>query len=426
MESLKITNDLGRINRADALYKIYINSEFSVVFILLLTSSIGVCTMGLLLGSAPIVIGGMLMSPLMWPLMKLALGIASGTAAHIRRALFLLLLATGLSILISFSITYLSPVKFLNNEIISRTNPTLLDIIVAIAAGGIAALAISQPRISESIAGVAIATSILPPLCVAGVGLALFNFQVFTRGMLLFVSSAISIIFVSSIVFSGLKIRHKTDPNVQRKGVVVTFILMLLTAIPLFILLKQYSFKTLAYNNIKENLETGLEDISSAIQFDNFRVTIPAKATQPILVEADLLLPEELSLDYSQQQKIKAALETAVGREIDITLRIQKTISIISEEDRQLENTKRKIGDAFVTEVGKISSDLSVSALEITKSRNSGEWKLKAVLRSNPDLVFTTDQKDALEKAISEQTGETILLNLEIIPRILIQKENLP
>ncbi len=423
MSFLKITNDLGRINRADTVYKTYVNSELSVVYLTLLTGSVGICTLGLLLGYAPVVIGGMLISPLIWPLMKTSVGIASGRAAYIKQALFLLIISTVLSIFIAAFITYFSPIKFLNNEIISRTNPTLLDIVVALAAGGIAALALTQPRISESVAGVAIATSLLPPLCVSGIGLALFNRTVSFRGVLLFFSSAVSIIFTATLVFIILKVKQNPEKDVQRKGVVYTFVLLVLSSLPLFIFLKQYSFKTLAYNNIQETLEQTLANISPAIHLDNFKVVIPATNKEPVSVEASILIPEEMKLDYAQQHKIKSAIEKAIGREVNISLRVQNTISIISEKDKEVEDTKRVLRDTFVAEIKDIDPSLSVSSLDIQKDAETNSWKLSSVIRSDPDFTFSIYQKETLELALKEKTNQEVSLSLEFIPRILIDEK---
>lgn len=421
MKLFSIANDLGRVNRSDTLYKTYVNSELSIVYILLLMASVGICTLGLLLGYAPVVIGGMLISPLMWPLMKTAIGIASEKRNYIKEALFLLVISTFLSIFISFSIAYLSPIKFLNNEIVARTNPNLLDIAVALAAGGIAAIAISQPRISESIAGVAIATSLMPPLCVGGIGLALFNLGIFSRGILLFFASAVSIIFIATLTFIALKIKHTPTEGVQKKGVLYTFLLLLLTAIPMFIFLQKYSFKTVAYNDMQDNLEIALRQITPSAHIDNFKASIPSNNKDPILVEADILIPEEMGITYKQQQEIRVYLEQTIKREIDISLRIQKMISITTEKDQVVENTKKKLREGFVAEIAKIDTNLSISSIEVTYNQEESVWKVKSVLRSDPNITFTTTQKDNIEKVLSQKIDGNVSIHLEIIPRILIE-----
>jgi len=421
----RITNDLNRIVKSDALYKTYINSEFSIVYILLMLASVSVCTLGLLVGSSPVVIGGMLISPLMWPLMKVAVGISSEKTDYIRQAIGLIIFSTVFGGLVSFVITYLSPVKTLTAEIIARTNPTLLDVVVALAAGGVAALAISQPRISESIAGVAIATSLLPPLCVGGIGLALNNTEVFSRSFLLFFANAISIIFISAIVFAGLGIKQRAEEGVRKMGVFFTFVILLVTAIPLFAMLRQYSFKTLAYSDVQDRLERNLKKISSNIHVENVRVSIPSDSVNFILVEADVLLPEDVTLSYQEQQDIKNSLEKSVERPVNLNLRLQKTISITTEEDQMREFLKQNIRDIFVQEISDLNEELSVSSLEILYGEKADTWFVKSVLRADPDLVFTKQQKDFVARSLADKTGVTVSLSLEIVPRLLIVDEAL-
>jgi uncharacterized hydrophobic protein (TIGR00271 family) len=422
MLRIAIINDLNKVVKTDALYKTYIKSELSVTYLILLVGSVGICTLGLLLDYSPVVIGGMLISPLMWPLMKTSIGIAGEQVLNIRRGISMLIFSTIVSGLFAAAIAYLSPVKVLTDEIITRTNPTLLDIFVALLAGGIAALAITQPRISESIAGVAIATSILPPLCVSGIGLALFYNEIFIKGLLLFVANAVSIIFIATITFTALGVKKRAEEGVRQRGIFLTLILLILTAIPLFIFLREYSFETLAYGDIKETITQNLQKVSPNILLDKIKISGTSRKSNSITVEADILIPEDISLSYTQKEKIKSDIEASVQKPVNLTLRIQETISILTEEDQLTATTKQNIKTNFTKAIKTMDPTLSISTLEVNKKEN-GTWLIKAVLRSDPGLVFTRYQKDTLEKTLSENLEVPVEINLEIIPRILIVEE---
>ena len=153
------------------------NAILSTSYVVLLIASSVICTLGLLQDSPAIVIGGMIISPLMWPLMKISAGISLARRNYISSALFLLLISIAISLASALLITLISPLKVLNVEILSRTQPTLIDIFIALAVGVVAALAVVLKKVSANLAGVAIAASLMPPLCVGGIGLALWHPQ---------------------------------------------------------------------------------------------------------------------------------------------------------------------------------------------------------------------------------------------------------
>lgn len=226
-QKLHFVNDIKQVNEAQLFNKIQVNTNFSVSYIALLVGSSIICTLGLLLNAAPVVIGGMIIAPLMWPLLKISIGISYERAFYIRQAVVLLFYSLLIAFVSSFLITLISPVKLINAEILARTTPTLLDIIVALAAGGVAALAITQPRISESLAGVAIATSLMPPLSVSGIGLALLNYTTFTGALLLFFANVVSIIFISILIFTLIGVKRHTGNTLRRKGFTFTAIMLI-------------------------------------------------------------------------------------------------------------------------------------------------------------------------------------------------------
>ena len=418
---LHFINDVNQIQSTKILEKVQVNSHFSLSFIILLTGSTIVCTLGLLLNAPSVVIGGMIISPLMWPLMKISLGISYEKALYIKQAMIVLILSIIIAFASSFLITVISPIKLINGEILARTTPTLLDVIVALVAGGIATLAITQPRISESLAGVAIATSLLPPLCVSGIGLAVLDYSTFWGGLILFLANVISIIFISIITFSFIGIRRESDTALRNKGFLFTAIMLLVTAIPLFFFLKSYSFKIVAYHKVQEILHKSLIQLSPSIYIDSVKTTLQPSVGNNILIEAEVWLPEDLTVDYKQQQKIVENLERSLGKKVDLHLRLQRTISIISQQDR-LQEIKRKIlENTFIDEIQKINESFSIDSLEVNIDTKTDGWFVKAVLRGDPSIGMTQNQREILEKLLSDKVGEKVLLNLEIISRIQLQ-----
>lgn len=415
-----LVNDFNRINKTEILKKVRDSTRFSFSFITLLIGSSIVCTLGLLLNSTAVVIGGMIISPLMWPLMQTSIGVSYGRTTYIRRALIVLVVATLIALVTSVLITFVSPIKIVNSEILSRTNPTLIDIVIALVAGGVAALAITQPKISESLAGVAIATSLMPPLCVSGIGMALMLTKVFWGGLLLYFTNIVSIIFVSVIVFIWLGLKTREEDGFQKRALGLTAFILLIIAIPLFILLRQVSFDSIAFSRAENSLERELADISEGIFISDLDVVVQDESS--VVVEAEILVPDDVQISYEDRQNIQAALVQELNAQVDLKLRLQNTVSILSQSDIENNQKKDRITGAFISSLSELKPNLKIDRVDVSKDK-TGVWNITGVLIGDPSVRFVFSDKEKLESLIAERSGESVLLDLDIISRVRIQSD---
>ena len=137
--------------------------------------TIGACmiaTFGLLSNSAAVIIGAMLIAPLMLPIRGLAFGILEAEQPLIRTSLRAIVIGTTLAIGISFLLGRAVNLSDYGSEVWGRTQPTLLDLGIAVTAGALAGFAKIEAKLSSSLAGTAIAVALMPPLCVVGLWLA--------------------------------------------------------------------------------------------------------------------------------------------------------------------------------------------------------------------------------------------------------------
>ncbi len=141
-------------------------------FYLMLIFAAAIVTLGLLSNSAPTIIGAMIIAPLMYPTITLSYGIVVVDWQLINRSLLMLVSSIILVVGFAFVTTQLFGLRIAGSEILGRTHPTMLDLGVAVCAGGAAAFAYTRRHIMNAIAGVAIAVALLPPLAVCGIGLA--------------------------------------------------------------------------------------------------------------------------------------------------------------------------------------------------------------------------------------------------------------
>ncbi|HEX9764425.1 MAG TPA: TIGR00341 family protein [Candidatus Acidoferrales bacterium] len=183
-------------------------------FLVLVASSAVIATFGLLLDSPAVVIGAMLVAPLMTPIFSLSVALVRGRTALLRRALSTEAYGVGLSIGVAVVVGLIVPEPELTAEILARTQPTLFDLAVALAAGLAGAFAMVREEVSPALPGVAIAVALLPPLAVVGIGISMRRWDVAGGAFVLFLANFVAIHLVSAGVFylSGL-VTHTVGRN---------------------------------------------------------------------------------------------------------------------------------------------------------------------------------------------------------------------
>ncbi|TBR59906.1 hypothetical protein B4U84_03050 [Westiellopsis prolifica IICB1] len=176
-------------------------STINTNYIVLIFGSCIIATLGLLSNSAAVIIGAMIIAPLMLPIRGLAFGALEGNIILFRKALAAIILGTFLSVAVALFIGYLVALPEFGSEIISRSRPTLLDLGIAVAAGGISGYAKVEPKISESLAGTAIAVALIPPVCVIGLGLSQVNWSLSIGATLLYLTNLLGITLSCMLTF---------------------------------------------------------------------------------------------------------------------------------------------------------------------------------------------------------------------------------
>ena len=206
----------SRVPRTELYEARIASSKPSLGFFILLISSAVIATLGLISNSTAVVIGAMIVAPLMDPILSLAFGLAVSDGRLIRRSAvtvgFGVLAVVGTASLISWGLG----VSYVQSEITGRTSPNLIDLGIAIAAAVAGSFSMTRKQLSNSIAGVAIAVDLVPPLCVSGNGLTLGSEMVAVFGLgtvagltnqiaegsfLLFLANLIGITVTSLVVF---------------------------------------------------------------------------------------------------------------------------------------------------------------------------------------------------------------------------------
>jgi uncharacterized hydrophobic protein (TIGR00271 family) len=172
----------------------------SSFLILIFLSSILV-TIGLYLNSASVIIGAMLLAPLMNPIISFSMGMLRQDINLSLTSIKTITVGIIISLITSASISCILPFEHLTQEMVGRIKPSVLDMIVAIISGIAAAYVKNNQKLSATIAGVAIAVALVPPIATAGIGLGWGDWAMFYQAFLLFLTNLIGISFAVSVVF---------------------------------------------------------------------------------------------------------------------------------------------------------------------------------------------------------------------------------
>lgn len=228
-------------------------------FLLLLVLSAAIATLGLLQDSPAVVIGAMLVSPLLGPIMGIGFGLATLESSLIKRSLVTLAAGMAVAIFVAMLIIWLSPIQDVTAELRARTQPTLLDLGVAVV-GGIAGVYAIMRKLSGVMVGVAIATALVPPLSTVGFGLATGRFDFALGASLLFLTNTLAIAFAATIVARLNRFGPSLTPQhtaLQVVGIVVTLGVL---SIPLALSLNSIAREIRARSTVQSELARLMDD----------------------------------------------------------------------------------------------------------------------------------------------------------------------
>ena len=245
----------SRVPRTE-LYRARISSSRpSLGFFVLLISSAVIATLGLISNSTAVVIGAMIVAPLMDPILSLSFGLAVSDAALIKRSAITVLIGTVVVISTAALLSWVLGISHVQSEITGRISPNLIDLGIAVAASIAGSFTMTRERLSNSIAGVAIAVALVPPLCVCGIGLTLGKdvIAVFGRGSVAGLSNQIAegsfLLFVANLIgitLAGLMVfllQQYGSIGKCWKNLLIWFAFLGLLIIPLSSALHDFSLK---------------------------------------------------------------------------------------------------------------------------------------------------------------------------------------
>ncbi len=258
----------------DLFLQLRTDANINSLYIVLMLLSTLLASLGLFANSAAIVIGAMLLAPLMSPIISFSMGLLRGDDKLLVHSVIKIALGVSLAVLASSILTLLLPQVDLSNEIKSRIHPNLIDLGVAVVSGIAAAYTKAHKELLNSIAGVAIAVALVPPLAVAGIGLGRGEFYIFEGAFLLFVTNIIGISLSTVLTFQFLGFSNAVK---SKKTLGFIMIILALLSYPL-------------YRSYADSLQ-------------RYQLTNSLKSER-IIINEKVIMIENASIDYQNKMKI--------------------------------------------------------------------------------------------------------------------------
>lgn len=293
-------------DRAEVSEAIDNDGELRGSYLFMCTMASGIATIGLLCNSVSVIIGAMLVSPLMGPIVRLGLGLATLDLNRVFRSLGTLLAGMSLALAVAILIVWLSPLRTPTPEILARTTPNLFDMIAATLSGLAGGYAMIRNR-GGTIVGVAIATALMPPMATVGFGIAVAQWGISKGALLLFTTNLATIALSTTLMctwygFSGRATRHAVAWQI-----VVGFAVLLPLGWPLAHALGDIAQQTRLLGTVRNTLTGTLSNQSVRVldmQIDDSRKVLDVTfAAQHYGMDEDAAL----------HQALKSALPSGLG-----------------------------------------------------------------------------------------------------------------
>ena len=283
-------------------------------FHFMLTLSAIISTLGLLANSVAIIIGAMIIAPLMGPIIGMAYSVAMGNRKLLRRSSFTMFKGVALTVVASWLTASIIGLETMESEILSRTNPTLLDFGIAMAAGLAGAFTQTRRSIADAIPGVAIAVALVPPLSVIGIGLGLGEGRIAFGAFLLFSTNLICIIFFGSLVFL-----FQSYGNLDRakKGLAMSTVVMFTLGVPLTLSMRELI--------IKKNVTSQISDliVEQTDAFANGEVNLITVIPQNKFLQIDIEVAAPLgSISQVDIDRLRKLLTENINQPIELRVEV--------------------------------------------------------------------------------------------------------
>ncbi|MEE2879066.1 MAG: DUF389 domain-containing protein [Pseudomonadota bacterium] len=386
------------IDHAEVISHVRSEGMLSGRYVFMIVMSCAIAILGLLLSSPAVIIGAMLISPLMGPIMLMGFSLSILDWPALRRGIVSMGVGTFAAVAISYLITQVSPLSEATPEILARTRPNFFDLLVAVFSGLAGGYAVIN-RKGETIVGVAIATALMPPLAVTGFGLAVGSMSIAGGAFFLFMTNLLAIALSVTVLsrLYGFGFEHGSKHTLWQTGLVVAVFAAL--SIPLGLALKDIAYETHVLNLVKSSLLEPFDEDGARIA--DVSVAFPKEAD--LSVEATILTRRQIA---GAEANLSEQLAAELGRPVLVNLD-----QVLVNEDKALETESfMRLADSS------IGAPLreEISRLESLTREAQGASSLRAAI---PFDYIAADIQSETQTAtiLADKTGDLSLSSYRTI-----------
>ena len=302
--------------------------------------AIFIACLGLNLNSTAVIIGAMLISPLMGPIIGMGLAVGRADLELLKRSLTNYGVSTVISVLTAALYFQLTPLTEAQSELLARTSPTLYDVLIALFGGAAGILAISTGGKGNVIPGVAIATALMPPLCTAGYGLAMGEWSFFFGACYLFFINTVFIALATYLGVRLLQFKPKQFVDKARLAVVNRYIavIVVVTMLPAVYMTTQIIRQSMLENNVKQFVKHELNQQGTGIlseQVDRETKTLNVVAIGAALPKDLIEAARQRLADYQLADYQLNVIQGAQSDSLLLARNNAGTQQILSGQDQQ-------------------------------------------------------------------------------------------
>lgn len=349
----------GEEDKKKVLENVTANISFRGSNLWILACAIIIASIGLNVNSTAVIIGAMLISPLMGPIVGAGFALGTYDFALLRKSMKNLLISTVVSLFVSAFYFYLSPFKDVQSEILARTSPNIYDVLIAFFGGLVGVIAITRVEKGNPIPGVAIATALMPPLCTAGYGLATFNFSYFAGAFYLYTINCFFICIATFFVVKYLKypatsFKGKRFEKQIRLGITTLVMIMI---IPSFYLAYSLFNEKKFTNTVEDFINTefssrGFTVIYKKLNYNTSPRTVDVAFLNKKLNKEEIAMYNRLLEEKGIHNTILSFKQDEEDIKSEILKEINKQNASVSEKDITINSLRKELEKYTVNEPG--------------------------------------------------------------------------
>ncbi len=407
----------------------------------ILICAIIIASIGLNMNSVAVIIGAMLISPMMGAIIGIGYAIATNDFKFAKRAVVSLIIQIAISVITSSIYFMVSPISDTSSELLSRTVPTIWDVVIAIVGGLAGAIGMTRKEKSNVIPGVAIATGLMPPLCTVGYGIAIKNLSYTGGAFYLFFINAFFICLSSIIVFKIMKMPKRKGANTKEEWKIKRnlAVISIITIIPSIFLAHQIVKESIInasvqkYLNIEFRYE-GTQVVKSSVDIKNKKINLALIGK--VLEHEEIINLSNSLKKYNLQDMNLKITQTEVKEGItkdEVEKLIQSKVgkldtSMYVNDNKDVNNEVAQIQDK-ISEI----KDKSIANTEDAKNKIKEKFEVvkDCIITNNTtttntdknittlvNLVLNRDIKDKekieIENFLKEILGENIVISKQV------------